>query len=228
MKRISVIVVLCLFALLPAAAADVSSFKSPQPQTQSMTIGGRIADQLSIGVDVISSSNLDAPDGTPFNIEGDDVLMSSTNNPYSMGRLIAYWFLYANRPKAKITVTAEPLKHTSIEADPVHYILRFSGRYQDGFTANNNPAYEDATFYVASKDYGGENMDGIDDFYKEELKVVASDTPIILESKSNEDIELVNSEIRVFIPYDQASYVQGDAPAGAYTASVTLTVEVEE
>ncbi len=226
MRCLVCIFVISFFSLVQSFATNAMlDYKSPSPQTQMMTIGGSLAEDSSLGVDVIQGS-ITSAEGTPFNIQGTDVLMSVDSegaiDNYSMGRRIAYWTLTSNTSPRQLTITATPLTHST--GAIVHYILRFSYRYQVG----NKDTYEGGEFFIASTGY---DIAGADQFYS---GLIDADGVVIIGPDSGR-LQITNSEIRVFIPEDQADYVNSDyvedngitsgAPAGAYNATVTITLQ---
>lgn len=214
MRRVLLVILFVLVATSPLFSADdvvdaMDDFVSPSPQMQMMTIGGSLGVETSLSVDVIQGS-LTSAEGSPFNIEGEDVLMTEAS--YSMGRRIAYWTLASNSPPCTLKITALPLTHVENGNAKVPYILRFSYRY----LANDKYVADD--FFIASEGYTTGN-----EFYN---SLIDSDGYIEI-GTAGSMLQIVNSEIRVFIPYDKTNYdyVKNTAPAGAYNATVTITLE---
>lgn len=198
-----------VFSILSVAAfgdkfIEDGIYQAPADTMRSMTVGGRVGIDSAVRVDVIMSSPGSA-EGTPFDLLGDDVLLSSGN----VGRKIANWTIFTNSNKANLKVTAGSLKHVA-GPSVVPYVLRFE------YSLDGKSNY----FYVLSEAATGKIGSEINN------SLVAENGEWIITSSTSENILINSSDIRFFIPSGAIDDVKDNTttPSGTYRAEVKVEI----
>ena len=207
----------CFIFLIVGFMVHAESFKELYSNTylqtapKEMTIGGTVGTVVSVGITGVTATGENDAEGFPFDLLGNDVLLSSGN----VGRKIATWSVDANSNEVKLRITADHLKQGE---DEVPYILRFS------YTIPNENS---GIFYVISSDSTGEIYDIVDGDLDAGVNVQDENGMITITLKNTQNrVSISDCDIRVFIPKSFIADLKDDeiTPPGNYSAELTIEV----